>query len=173
MSACSDTPGIDHGGGKGMAELVTGHMADAGLFAGPVEFESQRLLAEPSAVVGEEELGRRPVRGCGSGRPSRAGGDDPVDQGDGLLVEGHHPLGVEFAERDFQPGAVAGDLVHAVELEVQQFADTQPARSWQEQRVGGQPEIGALQRLAEAPVGVDGQVAREAAWAGAGYRSGR
>ena len=44
-------------------------------------------------------------------------------EGDGFVVEGDHAFGVEFAERDFEPGAVPGDLVDAVEFEVQQFSD--------------------------------------------------
>ena len=63
-------PGIHHGGGEGVPELVRGHVADAGRLCGPVELGAQSLLAEPSPVVGEEELARPSVRGCGSGRPS-------------------------------------------------------------------------------------------------------
>ena len=86
----------------------------------------------------------RPVRGCGSGWPVRAGGDDPVDEGDGLVVEGDHAFGVELTERDFQPGAVPGDLVHTVQFQVEQFADAKPDRSGQEQGVGGEPIVGSL-----------------------------
>ena len=70
-----------------------------------------------------------------------------VDQVEDLLVEGDHPLGVELAERDFQPGALAGDLVHAVEFEVEQFADAQPAGALQQQRAGGQLVAGPAAAL--------------------------
>ena len=154
-------PGIHHGGGEGMSELMRFDVADAGRLAGPIEFEAQSLLGQPSSVVGKEEL-----RGSACARvrerPTlRPGGADPVDQSDSLIVEGHHPLGVEFAERNFEPRPIAGDLVHAVEFEVEELADAQPAGSSQEQRVGRQPEIGASQGLAETPIGVDGQVARK------------
>ena len=49
--------------------------------------------------------------------------DDAVDHGDGFLVQGHHPFAGQLAQRHFQPGAVPVDLVHAVQLEVTQFAD--------------------------------------------------
>ena len=81
--------------------------------------------------------------------------------GESLLIQRHHPFAVEFAERDFQPGSGAGDLVHAVEFEVEQFADPQPAGPLEQQRAGRQL-IGRLaQRGVEPPVGVHGQVARQ------------
>ena len=45
-----------NGGGEGVSELVRIHMADAGRLGGPIEFETQSLLGEPSAMVGEKEL---------------------------------------------------------------------------------------------------------------------
>jgi hypothetical protein len=43
-------------------------------------------------------------------------GDDAVDQRDGFLVEGHHAFGIQLAQRNLQPRALAGDLVHAVQF---------------------------------------------------------
>ena len=68
--------------------------------------------------------------------------DDAVDQRDGFLVEGHHAFGVELAQRHLQPRALAGDLVHAVQFQIDELADAQPGRALQKQRVGGQP-VGA------------------------------
>jgi hypothetical protein len=76
--------------------------------------------------VGDQEVGelagarvaQRPARG--------AAGGDPVDQDEGLLVDRHHPLGEQLAQRDLQPGAGAGNLVHAVQLEDGQLADPHP-----------------------------------------------
>lgn len=42
-------------------------------------------------------------------------------------LSGNHAFGLELAERDLQSRALPGDLVHAVELEVEQLADTQSA----------------------------------------------
>ena len=42
---------------------------------------------------------------------------------DGLVVEGNHAFGVELAERHLQPRSVPVDLMHAVELEIQQLTD--------------------------------------------------
>jgi len=58
------------------------------------------------------------------------------DQLEGVVVERHHPFGVELAERDFQPGALTGDLVDAVEFEVEQLTDPQTGGARQEERDG-------------------------------------
>ncbi len=50
-----------------------------------------------------------------------------------------HPLGEQLAQRHLQPGALAGDLVHAVEFEVPQLADAHPGRAQQQGRAGTQP----------------------------------
>jgi len=42
---------------------------------------------------------------------------------EGFLVNGHHALRVQLAQRHLQPGPGSGDLVHAVELEVEQLPD--------------------------------------------------
>ena len=62
---------------------------------------------------------------------------------------------------DFQPRALLGHLVDAVEFQVEQFADAQPAGALQQQCASGQFVAGAgpLQFLGQPPVGVDGQVA--------------
>ena len=89
----------------------------------------------------------------------RAGGGDPVDEGDGLVVEGDHAFGVELAEGDLQPGAVATNLVDAVQLEVEELSDAQPDGSGQQQRVRGEAIGGGFERFGESPVGVHGQIA--------------
>ena len=109
--------------------------------------------------MGEQELGRPPGLRVLQRPPGRAGAGDAVDQGDGVVVEGDHALAVELAERDFQPGAGAGDLVDAVEFEVAQFADADPGGAGKQERAGEQPVRGGFQCLADEPVGVGGQVA--------------
>ena len=42
-----------------------------------------------------------------------------VDEGEDFLVERDHGFGVELAERDLEPGSLPGDLVDAVEFEVE------------------------------------------------------
>jgi hypothetical protein len=49
--------------------------------------------------------------------------DDVIDQVEDLGVDGHHPFGVQLAERDLQPAAVLAHFVDAVEFEVEQFSD--------------------------------------------------
>ena len=46
-----------------------------------------------------------------------------VEQFDGFGVEGDHPFGSEFAERDTQPGAARFEVDDAVEFEVEELAD--------------------------------------------------
>jgi hypothetical protein len=86
--------------------------------------------------------------------------DDAVDQVEDLCVDGHHPFGVEFAVGDHQPAAMIGNLVDAVQLEIEQFPDPQPAGSLQPERGGGQRVLGLPgQHLGQATVDVDRQVA--------------
>ena len=53
---------------------------------------------------------------------------------------------VQLAQRHLQPGALAGDLVHAVQFEVDELTDAQTGRSLQQQRIGGQPLGPGMQR---------------------------
>jgi hypothetical protein len=69
-------------------------------------------------MVGEEELRRPSAAGVWYRAPGRACGDDTVDQAHRLVIERHHPLGVELAERHLEPGAVAWHLMDTVELQV-------------------------------------------------------
>jgi hypothetical protein len=73
-----------------MAQLVAGHLAEPGDASGAIELETHRLLAETTAVVGEEELGGLPRARMRERASLRTGGDDAVDDGDALVVEGHH-----------------------------------------------------------------------------------
>ena len=100
--------GVDQGGGVGVTQLVRGDVVEPGGLGGSVEFGADRVLRQPPAVVGEQELGRPPVAGVGHRPPVAADLRDVVDQREDLGVERDHPLGVELAERDLQPAAVAG-----------------------------------------------------------------
>ena len=80
----------------------------------------------------------RPVFGFGSGFPGERVAAMRSIKGERLVVDGDHALAVELAERHFQPGAGAGNLMHAVEFEVEQFADAQPAGALEQQRAGCQ-----------------------------------
>jgi hypothetical protein len=85
--------------------------------------------------------------------------DDAVDQRDGFLVKGHHAFGAQLAQRHLQPCALAGDLVHAVQFQVDELTDAQTGRALQQQRISGQPVGPGLQRLGQPPVQVRSQVA--------------
>ncbi len=88
-------------------------------------------------------------------------GDDAVDQRDGFVVQWHHAFGVQLAQRHLQPRALTGDLVHAVQFQVDELADAQTGRALQQQCISGQPFGAGLQRLGQAPVQIGGQVARQ------------
>jgi len=116
-----------------------GIAAAARFGGGPVQLVAQRVCGHAAALVGEQEVGQlagarvaqRPARG--------AVRDDPVDEPGGFLVDGHHPLGVELAQRDLQPGPGAGDLMHTIQFQVAQLSDAHPGGPQQQQRVGAQP----------------------------------
>jgi hypothetical protein len=83
-------------------------VAEPGGVGGPGEFVADRVLGQPSAVVGEQELGAAPVAGVGHRASVATDLGDPIDQREDLVIERDHPLGVELAERDLQPAAVIG-----------------------------------------------------------------
>jgi hypothetical protein len=88
-------------------------------------------------VVSEQELSGPSAAGVWHRSPVAAEDDDAVDQVEALCVDGHHPFGVEFAVGDLQPAAMIGNLVDAVQLEIEQFPDPQPAGSLRPERAGG------------------------------------
>ena len=121
---------------------------------------SRMLSAEtPTALVGEQEVGQLPGPRVAQRPARRPVLGDPVDDLDGLLVDRHHPLGEQLAQRHFQPGARAGDLVHAVQFEHGELADAHPGGAHQQQRVGAQPVRRVLQRRQQRPLLIRGQVA--------------
>ena len=88
-------------------------------------------------------------------------GHDPIDEGNSVVIEGHHPFGIELSQWDFQPCALAGDFVDAVEFEFDELTDTQSGRPLQQQRVSRQPVWPGLQCLSQPPIQVRGEVARQ------------
>jgi hypothetical protein len=92
-------------------QLVRGDVPDPGGLGAAGQFLADGGLGHAATVVGEQELGGATGAGVWQRSAGRAGGGDAVDEFDGLVVEGDHPFAVELAEGDFQPSAVAGDLV--------------------------------------------------------------
>ena len=150
---------VDQGGGIGVPELVRHHAVQARLGGRAVQLLAQRVRGDAAALVGEQEVGHLPGPRVAQRPARRAVRGDPVDDLDGLLVNRHHPLGEQLAQRDLQPGPGPGDLVHAVQLEVGQLADAHPGGPHQQQRVGTQPVRRGLQRGQQRSFLVGGQVA--------------
>jgi hypothetical protein len=138
-----------------------GHDAvQAGFGGSAVQFVADGLGRDAAALVGEQEVSHLPGAGMAQ-RPARGPVlGDPVDDLDRLVVDRHHPLGEQLAQRHLQPGARAGDLVHAVQLERGELADPHPGGAQEQQRVGAQPVRRVLQRRQQRPFLVGRQVAR-------------
>jgi hypothetical protein len=106
---------------------------------GAGEFVAQGVPGDPPSLVSEQEV--HGLAGAGM-RQRLAGGTvlgDPVEQLKGFGIDGHHPFGVQLAQRHLQPGTGAGDLVHAVQFEVDEFTDAQAGGAQQQQGVGAEP----------------------------------
>jgi hypothetical protein len=100
------------------------------------QFVAQRLGGDASSLVDQEEVDRMSGAGMRQWPPGCAVARDPVQDGDGLLVQRDHPFAGELAQRHLQPGVVSVDLVHAVQFQVPQFPDPQAGGPDQQQRVG-------------------------------------
>jgi hypothetical protein len=98
----------------------------AGLGCGALKLRSEGVGGYPPSLVGEQELDQFAGAGMAQWTSRAAVGDDAVNDLDGLLVEGNHPFREQLAEGNLQPCSLAGDLVHAVQLQVDQLADAQP-----------------------------------------------
>ncbi len=139
-------PGVQEllpGFAPGPSETADGLFVAADLagdgFEAAAQLLPQRIRRHAAALVGEQEVGQL-ARPRVAQRPARrAVPEDPVDELDGFLVDGHHPLGEQPAQRDLQPGAGAGDFVYAVQVQVGQLADAHPGGPHQQQRAGAQP----------------------------------
>ena len=132
-------PGVNQSGGVGVPQRMWSDLAEVGGFGGAGQLVAQRLRGDAAALVDQQELGRTAGARVRQRPAGGAPGDDPVGDVEGFLVEGHHAFGGQFAQRHLQPGAVPGDLVHAVQLEVAQLTETQSGGAGEQQRVGVQP----------------------------------
>src|SRR6266542_528317 len=91
--------------------------------------------------------------------PRRTVDHDAIDDGQRLVVQRHHALGVQFAERDLEPGALTGYLVHTIKLQIDELTDAQARGSHEEQRVGPQPVGPAFELAHQATIGIRWDIA--------------
>jgi len=132
-------PAVDQRGGVGVPKLVWCNRFESCFGGGTDHFVAQDVHRDTASLVGEQELDQLTGARVRQRLARRAVRDNPVDQLKGLVVDGHHPFGVELAQRDLQPGPGAGNLVHAIQFQVAQLADAHPGGAQQQQRVGAQP----------------------------------
>lgn len=74
-------------------------------------------------MVRKQEVGWSAGSGMRQCPTWRSGLDDAINDNESIFVERNHALGVQLAERHLQPRSMSGDLVNAVELEIQQLPD--------------------------------------------------
>lgn len=86
---------------------------------------TQLLGEDAGAAEGEQEVGGPAVARVRQAALPAAEGHPPVERGHGRIIEGDDPFGGEFAEWHLQPGPVPGEVPEAVQIEVEQLAQTQ------------------------------------------------
>ena len=123
----------------GVAELVRVHVFHAGVSCGGVEAVADSSASHSSTVDDPQEfcwsLGSRIDQ-----RPTFPSVPGPfVERCTGLFVERDCAFGAEFADWDFEPGAVTGVVEHAVKFKVEKFAeaDSGPAENFDCEACGG------------------------------------
>ena len=84
-------------------------------------------------------------------------GDPCVEQGEGAGIEGDHAFGGKFADGDFEPGAVRGEVDDAVELEVEELAGADAGGAQHGEAAAGEGVVELGDRVGEGPVGVGGE----------------
>jgi len=152
-------PAVDQGRGISVPKLVWRNGFESCFDGGAMKLVAQDVHRDTASLVGEQELDQLTGARVRQRLARRAVRDNPVDQLKGLLVDGHHPLGVELAQRDLQPGPGTGNLVHTIQFQIQQLADAHPGGTQKQQRVAAQPVRRGVQRGREPPVGIRRQVA--------------
>ncbi|BCO36221.1 hypothetical protein MHEC_28590 [Mycobacterium heckeshornense] len=125
-------PAVDQRGGVGVSKLVWCNGFQSCFGGGAGKFVAQDVHRYAAPLMSEQELDRLAGAWVWQWLAGRAVRDDAVDQLEGLVVDGHHPLGVELAQRNLQPGPGAGNLMHTVQFQVEQFADAHPGGAQQQ-----------------------------------------
>ena len=92
--------------------------------------------------------------------PRRTVGDDAIDERQRLVIQRHHALGIQLAERDLEPCALARHFVYAIELQVHQLTDAQSRCAHEQQRISAQPVGPALKLTNQAAIGIRWDIAR-------------
>ena len=148
---------VDEGGGVGVSELVGVDVSDAGVDRGELQVVAEPSGAHPFPVDDPHEVDRS----VGSGMLHRSAGasvSSPFVEGcEGGFVDGDGAFGVEFADRDTQPGAVVVVVGEAVEFEVQEFAGSQAGAAQNSDRAACGDVVEFVDGGHQVAVGVGGQ----------------
>jgi hypothetical protein len=115
--------GVDQGRGVGMAQLMRRDHVQSGRLGNRGQLLAQCAPRDPPALVGQQELHQSAAAWVAERAPRRTVGGDTIDDHQRLVIQRHHPLGIQLPERDLEPGALAWYLMHAVELQVHQLTD--------------------------------------------------
>jgi len=137
-------------GAVGVTELVGGdpqrRLARGGEAGGGdrlLEPAAQPEAGQAPAALHEQKVGRAAVARVRQGALRAALGHPGVHGHQGLGVQGDHPLGAELAERHLDPGAMAGRVPQAVELQVQQLAKAHAGAAQDRQPAAGEQVVEA------------------------------
>src|SRR5665648_755000 len=140
MSACKDMPPFT----SSVPQLMRGDVERGAIAAaGPRPTGSARDWPTPpqqpgsAAALDEEEVGGLAVAGMRQGPLDAALRGPSSQSGEGGPIQGDGAFGAEFSQRDLQPAAVAGEIEHAVQLEVKELPEPQPGAAQDRQPVPG------------------------------------
>src|SRR5665648_1304511 len=94
--------------------------AEPGCCGGVGQSLAEPVGRGPAAALDEEDVGGLAVAGMRQGPLDAALRGPSSQSGEGGPIQGDGAFGAEFSQRDLQPAAVAGEIEHAVQLEVKE-----------------------------------------------------
>jgi hypothetical protein len=154
-------PGVDQAGPESVPKLMKGDVerppngvGESGGGHRHVESLTQTVLAEAAAAFAEHEVSEVTVARVRQRPVMSALARPVVEQCDGFGIERDHSLGAELAGRNAQPGAVVAEVDDAVELEIEQLADTHSGGSQQPDANSGEAVLELADGAHHRPVDV-------------------
>ncbi len=137
---------------------------ESGGLDGLLEASADAMRAGAASAFGEHEVADATVARVDHWSLLVSVRDPGVERGERSGVEWDHAFGSEFADRDFEPGAVLAEGDEAVEFEVQQFADAHAGCSQDDDPGPGEVVVEVVDGRHQVTV----DVGRESPWEGFG-----